>query len=402
MANWAADFIERNPELARWPVHRHRHALSFESPSGERHSFFVGAPAHWWDRADGWQEIDTALRRQPDGGFAAPGLPVRVYPDGTSICGGYAQRSGRVGVLSGARFYPLAELGPGRVDGDSLIREALGFRHVVRITERGLREELHVERDVSGDEADLLTVETQARGRLPSGYRFGRPVADVGGASLPLTQRGGWAGLPLLCARAGAVLDPDYACNSADGYIIGTSTTSSEHNTTSVLLSVGMYTSGEHWRSFVLFDTSAIPNDDPISKVNILLTCYAHANVADFDVDIVKQDWSAQNPIDMGNREAAFDACKAGTLDDAIMQNTAGIADDTTYTSGNLNTAWVSTTGITYYSLISANDKNDASYSQNQRVSYHSNDGTIAGYRPLLAVTHAALRYRRTLLGVGY
>ena len=62
MANWAFDFLLRNPELAGRPIQRHRHALSFELPSGERQSFFVGSPAHYWDATDGWQPLDTALR----------------------------------------------------------------------------------------------------------------------------------------------------------------------------------------------------------------------------------------------------------------------------------------------------------------------------------------------------
>jgi hypothetical protein len=423
MANWARDFIERNPELARWPVHRHRHALSFESPSGERYSYFVGSPAHWFDRAEGWREIDTTLRRQPDGGFAAPGLPVCVYPDGTSTCGGYAQRSGRVGVLSGGdhigsppRFRPLATLGPGRVDGDCLIREAPGFRHVVRVTETGLREELHVERGISGAAEDLLTVETQARGRLPDGYRFGRPVADVDGVSLPLTQRGGWVGLPLRWARAGTVLDPDYAAETDDGYIYGYD---GGHNcaaarATAYAVQVGTYpylrvgqwhtsTSFYIYRSFLKFATAGIPDADIISQVNLKLCVPALADnsATDFDVLIIKQDWSATDPITTANKEGPFDDCLAGTADNSIWLNTVNISTNNLQTSGNLSTSWPNKTGSTYYSLLSSRDLNANEPSAMELIDIASQNNSTAGYRPLLAVTHAAARYRRMLLGVG-
>lgn len=263
-----------------------------------------------------------------------------------------------------------------------------------------MREELHVERDVSGAEGDLLTVETQSRGRLLVGYRFGRPVGLVDGTSLTLTRRGGWAGLPLTLARAGAVLDPDYAADAADGRVNGQNaayatarSTAAAFDVTAETMAVGQRVPGDYYvyRAFAKFDTSAIPDTDVISQVNLKLVCTIDSSTTDFDIQIAKYDWSAVDPITALNMEAAYDGCLAATLDDNIWRNTSGMSINTQYTSGNLATDWVSKTGATYYGIRSKEDTNNSAPAGNEFVALASQDNATAGYRPLLAVVHAGV-----------
>jgi hypothetical protein len=103
---------------------------------------------------------------------------------------------------------------------------------------------------------------------------------------------------------------------------------------------------------------------------------------------IVKQNWSAQDPIVTGNREAAFDGCLTADLDAAIWRNTAGIDTTTPYTSGNLSTAWVSKTGATYYSLISARDRAGTAPTGAEYVSICFAEQETEAYRPVLTVAY--------------
>ena len=98
----------------------------------------------------------------------------------------------------------------------------------------------------------------------------------------------------------------------------------------------------------------------------------------DFDVQIVKQDWSGQNPLSSDNMGTAFDNCLSATADDSIWRNTSGMATNTPYTSGNLSTAWVNTNGITYYSLRSSRDYGNGEPSGNEFVDLYAAEATTA------------------------
>ena len=68
------------------------------------------------------------------------------------------------------------------------------------------------------------------------------------------------------------------------------------------------------WRGFVLFDTSSL-SGATVTQANLQLTPSNDSSATDFDLQIVKQDWSAQNPLSSGNAETAFDNCLSGTRD---------------------------------------------------------------------------------------
>jgi hypothetical protein len=194
-------------------------------------------------------------------------------------------------------------------------------------------------------------------------------------------------------------IDPDFAADSADVEVYGgpaayaTARSTSTGYIDDTTMRVGQTRSGTWsvYRALLLFDTSAIPDTDIISQVNLKLTCTDdQSGAADFDVQIAKQDWSAQNPVDAGNREAAYDNCLAATADDAIWRNTNAISTNTEYTSGNLATAWPSKTGVTYYSLRSSRDYDNNTPGGAEYIAIAAQDHGTAGYRPLLAITHAA------------
>ena len=143
------------------------------------------------------------------------------------------------------------------------------------------------------------------------------------------------------------------------------------------------------YRTGLKFDTSIL-SGAIINQVNLVMTVLNdQSTAAEFDIEIMKYDWSASDPIAAGNRETIYDGILAAVLDDSIWRNTAGMAVDTPYTSGNLSTAWIEKEGSTYYALISAEDRNNsAPPAVFEKVSLHrSNDGTQA-YRPNLVVDY--------------
>jgi len=143
------------------------------------------------------------------------------------------------------------------------------------------------------------------------------------------------------------------------------------------------------YRVVLKFDTSAIGGD--IAKVTMRLVLLGDNSDTDFDVQIVKYDWSASDPVAAGNRETIFDGVLAAAADDSIWQNTAGKVINTQYTSGELDPTWINQGGITYYGLRSSRDKAANVPSGPEIVSPANEIDGTAAYRPLLIIEYAAL-----------
>jgi len=212
--------------------------------------------------------------------------------------------------------------------------------------------------------------------------------------------------LPDLTGMSRPVVDPTLTqeSGSGDGFVSGNDatyatarSTSTAFNTTAGV-TIGQWTGFTIYRAFVSFDTSSIPDSAVISQVNMILTCATDESTTDFDVQIVKQDWSAQDPIAAGNREAAYDNCLAGTADSSIWRNTSGLVVNTQYTSGNLSTAWVSKTGSTYYSLRSSLDFAGTEPATNDRVQLGAQENATASYRPQLVVVYTVPSAHRPII----
>lgn len=121
---------------------------------------------------------------------------------------------------------------------------------------------------------------------------------------------------------------------------------------------IGQYLYGtyEVRRTLLKFDTTIIPVGATITRAYLqLYFAFEESDDGDYDIEIIKQDWSAQDPIDAGNRETAYDACLAGTKDVA-WQNTSTLIVSQYYDSADLDVSWLAPGTYTYYSLRSSDD----------------------------------------------
>jgi len=419
VANWVRDFLERNPSAQI--IKRARHALHVRE-GGRNVAYITGIPCHYWDGAE-WQPLDT--EPQWDGvHWRCPGLDVTIAADGTVRLGDYGQLTRRVGLfrpssmqLLGTRNVPLGS----RV-GDALVAEGDWWRVERRITEIGYREWLTLKEQPSIPQAkagDFLVLETVVTGvSLPNGWVDDKydisthwspaPVAwDANGQ--PLTCRRYWrdgvlyTGIPVT-ELAGAiypiVIDPDFAGDTADGAIWGANasyeiarTTAYSWSSASYCLNTRTWLNAKYYvdRAFLKFDTSSIGGDATVTQVNFKGTVaeLAQADGA-FDVVIHKCNWSAQDPLSNGNKEAAFDNAFSAAQDDSIWLNTSGKSANTQYTSGNLNTAWINKTGATYYALRTSLDVDDTTPAGSNWCSPYSANETTEAYRPVLVVAYEA------------
>lgn len=210
------------------------------------------------------------------------------------------------------------------------------------------------------------------------------------------------------------MIDPDYSGTTADGQILGESSgystarnTATSLQVTATTMLVGQaYGSSTYTvaRAFLKIDTSGIPDTDTVSQVNLKMVVVNENSTQDFSIVIRKYDWSTRDPIAAGNMEANYDGCLAATSDDNIWRNTAdGVVVNTQYSSGNLNTAWVSQTGYTYYGLLSSRDISSSAPVGSEAENFATQNHATTAYRPVLTVTHASSSRagRMSLLGVG-
>lgn len=195
------------------------------------------------------------------------------------------------------------------------------------------------------------------------------------------------------------VIDPDYSSVSADGDVNSQNadyaTARSNANGSSMIAAtfrVGQGTGGGFtiYRSLLKFDTAGIPDTDTISQVVCKLVATINNSTTDFNVIIQKYNWSALDPVGVGNRDTAYDGVLAATSDTNIWRNTSGMSINTQYSSGDLDTAWVSKTTYTYYGLISSRDLSNTPPTTSEFLNIGAQENTTSGYRPVLTVTHAA------------
>lgn len=374
---WITDFHKRT-DLNRYPVKlRTRGGIGYGLPNGDTVSNFVGHPVHYLENGI-WKPI--TLQRHMNGDLE--GSP-------------FAFKGGQVTYKDAPLFQPRAVIFDGKRyplnlawRDTSLVCDLPFGTYEVRFTENGVRELLTIPEPVEG----LVEFDIPHRAKPDGLYKKERHiVGGIKGESFLLTKDMTY---PL-------VIDPDYSAGSGDGLITGTNaafatarSTSNSLDTTAIThriswqLSAGTYILS---RFYVLFDTSGIPDGDAVSLVTMSLTITNKVvPTTNFDVVIVKQDWSGQNPLGAGNRETAYDNALTSSLDDNIWKNTASITATNTYASGNLNTSWVSKTGSTYYTVMTSPDYNNTAPTSNQYLDLASQNHATSGYRPVLTVTHAA------------
>ena len=137
------------------------------------------------------------------------------------------------------------------------------------------------------------------------------------------------------------------------------------------------------YRTYLDFDTSAIPDDATITDVSLSLKASSDYSDVDFDVRIYKYAWT--EPIDSGSREANYDA--SGATYDADWRNTSGMSTGIYYDSPSLDNSWVNLTGDTKYQLRSSRDVNANTPSGDEYIKSYS--ANAAGNEPILKVTYA-------------
>lgn len=438
MANWAVEYLAAHPELASLPlVQRHRHGFTHLRPDGLYETTIVGMPAHYEASPGDWQPIDTTLQWLTDH-YGAPGVPVLLLGDGTSeIDGGtYSQRTVRVGILrpSTQSIIVAVDVPIGRmVNGDTLSASGVvggaHWTHELRLVEDGLREVLTLESlpDIPQAQAgDYLVLETQIVGPTfadgwidgewnADGMFFPLPSAEDANGDRPQTRRFArtvdgvqyvYTGVPVTWLASAAypvAIDPDYAGMSADGYVYGSSdidystarSTSISYATGGTTVPCGQTKGGstyQVYRPLLKFDVSSIPDTDAIMQINMKLVATADWSDTDFDVQIIKQDWSAQDPLTDLNRETAYDNCLAGTADGGSpWRNTSGMSINTQYTSPNLDTDWFPASATAaYYSLRSKRDADNISPVSAEFIRLATADHATEAYRPVLTVLHGA------------
>lgn len=427
MANWVQSYLAAHPELASLPVvKRAKHSIHFRRVDGRTEAHIIGKPCHYESSPGVWSEIDTML--VDHGTYHSPtGVPLRYQNDTVVIEGGsYSQKPARI-----VRLRPSTQaiqnisniLSGGTVSGDTITKSGTGWTHVTKFIEDGVRESLTLSSLPSfpggTQPTDYICTETQVTGiTFPDGwldleyvadnYRFAIPTANDANGPIPVRRyalnTGGiqyiYTGIlvsDLQAATYPVVVDPDIISDANDGHIRGRDSNYSTAHSTSDLFStnnttftVGQFVSGPYsiYRGFLKFNTISIPDTSVVVSAHLILTCISDGSDTDFDVDIVKQNWSAQDPIDDTNREAAYDNCLTGTLDNNIWRNTAGMAINTPYTSGDLDTTWVDKVSFTYYSLISSRDVSSAVPTGNEFINVAAQENDTVDYRPVLTVVY--------------
>lgn len=162
-------------------------------------------------------------------------------------------------------------------------------------------------------------------------------------------------------------------------------------------LRVGQSFSSGHYyvyRSFLSFDTSAIPDGDTIAAVSLGLKISGdYTMFSDFTLYVYQYNWKT-TPID-----DVYDMGTAGATDaqaavkDGSGVSVAGITGGAWVVVPGLTAAWVNKTGSTKYALRSSRDADGSGVAPigAEYLMFYSGDAATVTNRPYLDVTHGAV-----------
>jgi hypothetical protein len=412
MTNWVESYFDNNPEIASLPIAaRSRFSLHLRRGNRQRLALITGAPMHYYSSSSReWFPIDTRLQPLADGRFGAPGLPFALDLDGSVSLNDfpYKHRTWRVGIFAKGKFAEQHRFSSSFVARDRLVRETSLLRHEIILLPSGLREELILKEAPKqmGETGDLFAVETLLSSDSP--LSLGPSIAmapgwaqDAAGRRIPLMHwlasddRRFYSGLPvdwLAEARYPVIIDPDIDItgSTADGYIEGSSvTTSTLHDATSTTISVGGRNVGgtpKLWRGYLKFNTSSLGSAATVQKVNLRMFPTALNNYLAWTIYVRQYDWSANDPMASGSREAAWDGLLAAS--NAAVLATSADSAGTPVTSQDLPTSWVQTEGNTYYGLYCNQEGYTYPINQGGQHQYSSADHATPSQRPLLMIEY--------------
>jgi len=139
-------------------------------------------------------------------------------------------------------------------------------------------------------------------------------------------------------------------------------------------------------RTFVRFDTSAIPDDAIVSAASLLITADADNSVTDFLVEVYRFAWASTLAA---NREADYDGAYGGsaTLEGTLRDTSAGWSSGTQYSLA-VDPSGVNLSGYTGYALVSSRDVANAAPSGLEQVAIRTADHGTAADRPKLEVIY--------------
>lgn len=379
MANWSL----LQEQLTGLPVaKRAKHGIHFQRPDGLIEANFTGKPCHYQDGGL-WKPIDTRLIQLPDGWYGAPHSDVRIHPDGRVKVEGtnYQQRT----------ELPTAQTG--LADDNRIVRRFAFGEQSLFMTEDGFRSEITLNRIPTLAEAKKLLASES--GALPGKYQKHDITAIDAEMNTHIYSTLAAFRTWLASAKFPVVIDPDFGGGTTDRWGYGHNadyatarTAANDYDTGSQSAPCGQYkvlNSEYHvWTSLLLFNTSSIEDGQDIVQTNLNLTAVSDDSDTDSDIVIVKYDWTG---VGWQGYQAAF--C-SGTLDNAIWRNTSGMSINTRYASGNLDTAWVSKTGTTYYIVGSGKHYNNTAPTGYEHISIAFADHTTEAYRPVLTALYTA------------
>lgn len=390
MANWA----KLQEDTIQLPIFkRARHGIHFDKGNGEVLANFSGKPCHFQDTDGLWKPIDTKLLPLGDGFYGCPHSKVKVHPAGHVAVAGtdYIQR------------VTLPSAQAGLLDGDKLVRKFSFGEQRMWVTEDGFKSEIQLNRIPTLTEARKLIASES--GTLSKEYLKSLTTATDANGNVHTYSTLAAFRTWLAGAKFPVVIDPDFAVTdntdcgtsgySGTSYAAAKSTANGGGVATAGYWSVGCVVgSWNMLRGFMAFDTSTIGSDGTVTNVKLKMARRGGSVANAFDVQIVKYNWS-EWLADLSNatkRDTAADGCLAGDLDDNIWSNTSTAANDTMKYSGDLNTAWVSKTGTTYYGLRSSRDADAGitNETSSNNITIHNKHSYSANYYPFLTVTYTA------------
>jgi hypothetical protein len=431
MGTWLENYLEQNPDTARRPlVKQTAHSSHFQIAPGLARAVITGNAQSYRDVV-GWKGVDSTLRQDGSGNFGAPGVAARVSVDGVVRIASYAyqQQTVSVGTLADGEYSKSLDLPRGYVARGQLVREQGNYRHEVVLTQPGIKEQLVVLQKPSGLDGEFFVFETI----LPAGFikegwlvdefatENGMRISpgrafDAAGHIYPMEcfaidqglHQHLYSGLPLSILEQAVyplTLDPivSIGVDTNDADVWGQNATYATARSTSanVATSNTILFCGQHFdsaiprytvqRNFLKFSLASIDADAALFSATLGLVCVADdSTLTDFDVQIVKQSWAAQDPLSSGNREAAFDASLAGTLD-TVWRNTNGITTGVMHHSPPLDLSYLIPGANAYYSLRSSRDKNGNAPPANgaEWLQLASGNHANPAYRPILTIDYA-------------
>lgn len=196
----------------------------------------------------------------------------------------------------------------------------------------------------------------------------------------------------------------------ADGYVRGQHAVYATAHATSTSVDItNPIVVGQHFtaaiyycsRGLLKFNTTLIgAGSEIVSATMTLVPTIIDGPTRNFDISIVKYNWSANDPLSAGNKEAAFDGVIAA-IQDVVFRNTSGMVIGTPYTSPPLDPTWINKTGPTYYGLVSSLDQAASAPSGAEQIRFGSANDSLPANLPILTVVYQN-RFLKDTIALGF